>query len=205
MDETDDNDAVALSRQIFEIPTRVDARVALARIYYADGKAEQAKAFLQEGVFYTAGANDRLLKLAAAMIEIKALPEAIACLQNALRIDPEAGPAYALLAESWARLGEMQKAQGYAARAQAKGMSCDLSAYSDGPTPALARHLFDQYAANFESHLHSLDYRVPDYLDCRSWVRHRLDGNASAALRQFSGRRRSLAGYAGTGGGARQL
>ena len=156
-----DREISELRRAVCEYPGRLALRLQLAAQLFKDYKKDEAKNLLQEGLLYLGNDSQSHLLIAVAMAEFEALPDAISCLQSAARFNPSDGQIYAALAENWARLGELEKAAGFVLKAEGLGVACDLSAYSDGPTNEMTRHLFDQYAEKFDAHLGDLSYRVP--------------------------------------------
>ena len=155
----------ALRGRLRERPEDAEARCRLAELVAAAGDRTEALALLEEGVAFSSTRADRLAILAEGMLHLRAVPEAISALQAAARLAPEDPALPARLAGLWAVLGERERAEGFASRARSLGREVSLPDIAAGPNPAMARHLFDQYAVRFERHLRDdLRYGLPELI-----------------------------------------
>ena len=161
----DTSEQARLRLAVSERPDTIRLRAELAAVLHADGQRAEALQVLRDGLLFAADREDRLEALADAFLALDEWPDAIAVLQAAMRIRPEAGHLPARLAYLWAELGEADHATAMAERARALGEEVEIDTPAE-LTQTLTRQLFNQYAAGFDRHLlDTLRYTAPAELE----------------------------------------
>jgi predicted TPR repeat methyltransferase len=158
----DNSEETELGRLVSERPDAIAVRIRYAQTVAHRNRGEAVSTLL-DGAFYADvwGLND----LAASLLSLDAIPDAIRLYQQAVRQLPQNPAAFAGLAHAWGALGEKAKADAMAARASDLGWQDDFPVFGDGPTRQGTRHLFDQYAQRFDAHLvETLAYTLPKKL-----------------------------------------
>lgn len=162
----------------FQSDERSGARLItlLGRAQLASGATQDALGTLREATYIDGRSIEALVALGEAQIACDALPDAIATLERALRLDRDAAGAHFRLGEVWALLDETAKAtRAYQAAIAAdpgdrRGAAIRLAemnaiAAPERASSAYVRHLFDGYAARYDTHMiGALSYRGPQIL-----------------------------------------
>lgn len=156
------------------LPGRVSTLLNLAAVRAAAGRPAQALATLDQALQAEPENAEAWLKRAQMLRALDRHDEALSALQRATSLQPG-------LAEAWTQLGQLQRDLGdreLAADAFRRALDAGadealhryyLAALGAGESPAHAPRayvetLFDEYAADFEQHLQSLDYHVHELL-----------------------------------------
>jgi predicted TPR repeat methyltransferase len=149
------------------------ARLLLARALDAVGRLDEALAQARETAGLYPDIGEAALAYGAILLGSENLPDAIAQLQRALRLDSESGEARYLLGCAWLDAGEPEQALNAFASLSADDMP-DLSeriaeaeAMRTRPRSdaGYVRHLFDQFSTDYDERmLGQLAYRAPQTL-----------------------------------------
>jgi predicted TPR repeat methyltransferase len=108
-----------------------------------------------------------LVALGRALLAAGQLPTAIAELHRALRLDPENAAARRALAQAWLEAGEADRAMEALQDVEAAELTARARAMLAAPRsdPGYVRHLFDQFSANYDTHMRGhLRHVAPEIL-----------------------------------------
>ena len=145
------------------------ARLTLVKALLAAGNTAGALAEAREAVALNPNVAPAVLALGEALLVADLLPTAIAELQRVLRLDPDLGRARELLAATWLKAGEADKAlealrelHDPPAQMVAAAEAIKQAPRSD---PGYVRHLFDQFSTDYDSRMiGQLGYAAPQIL-----------------------------------------
>jgi tetratricopeptide (TPR) repeat protein len=154
-------------------------RLALGRVRLALGDIAGALESVREACLLAPDSAEAALAHGEALLKAQALPGAIAELQRALRLAPEWESTRFALGAAWAEAGEDARARDYlvplaqessappalAAKAGEMLAALDGRAHRPRAAPNYVRHLFDQFAEDYDAHmLGTLSYQAPAVL-----------------------------------------
>jgi predicted TPR repeat methyltransferase len=152
------------------------ARLALGRAQQALGDIAAALDSFREACMLAPESAPAAFAHGEALLAAETVPAAIAELQRALRLAPDDDGARYTLGTAWAEAGEDARARDYFTvlaqsssvfAARAANMLDALDARGGGAraAPNYVRHLFDQFAENYDAHMvGALAYRAPGVL-----------------------------------------
>ncbi len=168
------DEAIALLAPLVELSRGgLVARLLLARAFDLAGRSSEAIALAQETAGLYPDIAETSLAYGAVLLASENLPDAIAQLQRALRLESENAEARYLLGCAWLDAGEPEQALAAFSRLSADDMpqlsdriaeaeAMQLRPRSDA---GYVRHLFDQFSGDYDERmLGQLAYRAPQTL-----------------------------------------